>query len=565
MLMIGRLPAVSLHLVSWRHLSALLPVLLLLLACGAVSAQPGLSAWGSNVFGQLGDGTQTERAVPVPILSLLDAVAIAAGGGHSLALTSQRTVLAWGRTSSGQLGNDFFEIDAPYGRLLPEIIPGLTDIVAIAAGNGHSLALTSDGGVYAWGHNRYGQIGNGIDNDNPTPFLLSNINSVTAIAAGMAHSLALKSDGTVWMWGHNGNGNLGDGTNSVGRPTAVPGPNGAGILSDMVAIAAGGFHSLALKSDGTVWAWGRNASGQLGDNTLDWRGTPVQVRAVNGVGISDVVAIAAGSDHSLALKADGSVWAWGRNSMGQLGNGTDQDSRTPVPVSGPGNTSSLPSIVAIAAGSFHNLALKADGTVWAWGYTRYGQTGNNVSGDDALGLPRFQPAPVQVSGLAGAVAIASGEFHLFALTTPAASVHGVVRLEGRASSAHLLTVTLRPTDGTPPLVRQIRPSANGSFRLTNVPRRGYRMHIKGPLWLSRVVTVNAAAGSVSGLNITLPAGDTNNDNRVDSTDMELLLAAFDTAENDPGYRASADFDGDHLISVLDLDLLLRNFSQSGDP
>jgi hypothetical protein len=222
-------------------------------------------------------------------------------------------------------------------------------------------------------------------------------------------------------------------------------------------------------------------------------------------------------------------------------------------------------VVAIAAGSVHSLALRNDGTVWAWGYARFGQLGNGVSGEDELGIPRFQKFPVQVSGLTDVVSIASGNFHVFAQTAPSAALSGVITLEGRESGAHLLTVTLRPTSGAPPLVRQIRPNVEGYFRLTNVPRQNYQMHIKGAWWLSRVMPVNATAGDVSGILLTLRAGDANNDNRVDVLDLDILLPAFDTAEGDLGYRPNADFDGDHVVSVLDLDLLLRNFDQDGDP
>ncbi|MCL2141249.1 MAG: hypothetical protein FWH42_06320, partial [Dehalococcoidia bacterium] len=169
------------------------------------------------------------------------------------------------------------------------------------------------------------------------------------IAGGESHSLALKSDGTVWVWGETYYGQLAD---SFFTTTVQ-----VSSLSGVTAIAAGAYHSLALKSDGTVWAWGWNGNGQLGDGTATDRYSPVKVSSLSGV-----TAIAAGWDYSLALKSDGTVWAWGWNGDGQLGDGTTTVRHTPVKVS------SLSGVTAIAAGAYHSLALKSDGTVWAWGW-----------------------------------------------------------------------------------------------------------------------------------------------------------------------------------------------------
>ena len=253
--------------------------------------------------------------------SLTNVVAIAGGYYHSLALKSDGTVVGWGFNNHGQTN----------------VPPSLTNVVAIAGGYYHSLALKSDGTVVGWGDNGWGQTN--------SPAGLSN---VVGIAAGMDDSLALKSDGTVVEWGSNNYGQ----TNS---------PAG---LSGVVAIAADYYHSLALKSDGTVVGWG--------DNSYYQTNSPA--------GLSNVVAIAAGRFHSLALKSDGTVVGWGDNDQGQAS-----------PPAG------LTNVVAIAAGGFHSLALKSDGTVVGWGSNNYGQTNS--------------PA-----GLAGVVAIAAGGYHNLALT-----------------------------------------------------------------------------------------------------------------------------------------------------
>jgi hypothetical protein len=181
-----------------------------------------------------------------------------------------------------------------------------------------------------------------------------------ALAAGESHSLALKSDGTVWAWGYNFEGQLGDGTRRDRlTPTQVSG------LNSVVSVTAGYTHSLALKSDGTVWAWGGNLTGELGNGTTTQSLTPVQVKGLGGM-----VAVAAGYGHCLALKADGTVWSWGRNDVGQLGDGTRTNQSTPIRVSGLGE------VVALTSGYAHNLALKNDGTLWAWGLNYDGQLGD---------------------------------------------------------------------------------------------------------------------------------------------------------------------------------------------
>ena len=188
------------------------------------------------------------------------------------------------------------------------------------------------------------------------------------ISTGEEHTLALKSDGTVWAWGSNDNGQLGDGTYTY-RITPVQ----VGSLSDIIAIACGGVldtkkgFSIALKSDGAVWAWGGNDNGQLGDGTKIGKANPVQVN-----GLSDVIAVAGGGSHAAALKSDGTVWTWGYNSDGELGDGTKTKRTTPVQVSG------LSNIIAIACGGYHTVALKSDGTIWTWGYNGYGQLGDGT-------------------------------------------------------------------------------------------------------------------------------------------------------------------------------------------
>lgn len=321
-------------------------------------------AWGANTWGQLGDGTKNYSNYRVQVVGLTDVIAIAAGSYHTVALKSDGTVWTWGSNLYGQLGDG-----TNTNRNTPVQVSGLNNIVAIAAGRDFTTVLRSDGTVLVWG-----SIGI-LDVSIPTQ--VSGFNGVVAIAAGGEHIITLKSDGTVWGWGSNGFGQLGNG--SSGHTDVVV---QARELSDVAAIAAGEYHTAALKSGGTIWTWGSNYYGQLGDGTtVDKSTIPVQV-----VGISDVIAIAAGSYHTVALKSVGTVWAWGQNTKGQLGSGTTGNSNTPLQVSG-----ELSNVTAVAAAANHTMALKSDGTAWTWGSNAFGQLGD--------GTNESKSAPVQVKDL----------------------------------------------------------------------------------------------------------------------------------------------------------------------
>ncbi|MDD5528641.1 MAG: T9SS type A sorting domain-containing protein [bacterium] len=369
-------------------------------SAGVAKADKNVWAWGDNYWGQLGDSTNNDRYQPVKTKFLNNIFAVSAGGGydHSLAINSDSTVWAWGDNSFGQLGIGSSDYNS---HTVPEQTLDLTNVIAISAGNGHSLALKSDGTVWGWGANYYGQLGDSTTiYGRSQPVQTKRLTDAIAISAtGAFHSLALiKSDSTVWAWGNNPCGQLGIGSSDYNTHTV---PVRTNLLTNVIAIAAGQYHSLALRSDGTVWAWGGNYSGQIGDSTTANRNQPVKVKI-----LTEVIAIAAGSEHSLALKSDGTVWAWGDNSWGQLGIGSSDYNSHTVPE----QTLGLTDVIAISAGNEHSLALiRSDSTVWAWGH--------NYSGELGIGTSDYSPhtTPVQTSLLTGVTAISAGWGYSLAL------------------------------------------------------------------------------------------------------------------------------------------------------
>ncbi len=313
---------------------------------------------------------------PTPVIPQPGSFTVAAGDDHCLALKNG-TVYAWGRNTYGQLGTGSF--DATNARVA---VPGLNGITQVVSGQSHSLAVASNGDLYGWGYNNYGQLGNNSTQNLNVPSRI--LTNVTAVAAGNSHTLALKGDGTVWSWGDNSYGQLGNGTKTTSY-NPVPVSN----LSGIVAITAGSYHSLALKNDGTIWAWGSNMNGKLGINSTEESPIPKQVHI-----LTDAIAIAGGGSHSLAVKSDGTVWGWGYNNYQQITTNTSKSSYPePVLISG------LSGIIKVAAGEYHSLALRNDGTVWSWGSNGSDQLGRGNGSTNGV--------PTQISSVSGVVAISS--------------------------------------------------------------------------------------------------------------------------------------------------------------
>jgi alpha-tubulin suppressor-like RCC1 family protein len=360
---------------------------------------PGcVRAWGDNLYRKLGTSqTVLGSSVPTPVIGLSGVRQVVGGGwsGNGYALLEDGTVRAWGDNGSGQLGNGWTTNGSGSGSSVPVPVLGLTGVTAVTSGGFNAFALKSDGTVWAWGG---GHLGTGTSESPSVPARVPNLTGVVSIASGGQATYAVKSDGTMWAWGHNGSGELGIGSPDeyVAAPVRIP------SLSGVVSAAASGNNGYAVKSDGTVWAWGINGDGQLGngegcdpDETVRCESrVPVQV-----TGLTGATTVAANYGSVYALRTDGTVVAWGIGSHGNLGDGVDHEygyvARTPVAVTG------LTDVTAIANFGSGAYALRSDGTLWAWGGNSSGALANDSIFD-------FTSTPTRIPGLSGVSAVGAG-------------------------------------------------------------------------------------------------------------------------------------------------------------
>ncbi len=356
------------------------------------AASFSLIAWGAGNGGQLGNGSTTTAASPVPVSlpSGTTVTAAAVGATHALTVTQSGSVLAWGTNNSGQLGNG---TTTSTTTPVTVSLPSGTTATAVSAGTGFSLALTSSGSVLAWGANGSGQLGDGTGTTRTTPVAvhLPSGTTVTEVSAGSTFALALTSSGQILAWGGNKDGELGNlsgNGSSTPVPVTLPAlPSGVTVAD----IAAGGTFGLARTSNGEVFAWGAGASGQLGDGATA-ASTPVAVALPSGASATH---ISAGAATGYALTGSGAM-AWGAGTSGQLGNGTTANSSTPVAVSLPSSVTP----VFLAGGSQGAVVSTHDGTLFTWGTGALG-AGTSVT---SSATPVSAPVPSGDS----AFAVASG-------------------------------------------------------------------------------------------------------------------------------------------------------------
>lgn len=396
-----------------------------------------LWSWGLNADGQLGDKSNAIKFAPVPVGSTRNWTSVSAGAYHSLGINRDGHAHAWGANDLGQLGlhsntnqnlpvsmvtsgwaiisagenfslgikadgtlwgwgfNEYYQLNGVGGTAnqnAPVQINNATDWKVISTGSAHSLAIKKDGTLWGWGYNVFGQIIGG--SADPRGQLLVQIGTAAdwkSVSAGSYYSMAIKNDGTLWAWGMNWAGQLGIGS-TVNQSTPVQ----VGTATDWAAISCGDAHSLGIKNDGTLWGWGFNGLGQLGIGSTIAQKTPVQIGNA-----SNWISVECGYSHSLGIRSDNTLWAWGGNEQGELGLGSNQNQSSPMQV---GNGTDWKSV---SAGIFQTLAIRGNGLLFAWGRNDYGQLGNGSNAD--------QNVPIQIGNVTGWVSVESGGSHSIAI------------------------------------------------------------------------------------------------------------------------------------------------------
>jgi alpha-tubulin suppressor-like RCC1 family protein len=318
-----------------------------------------LMSWGYNGYGQLGLGDRTDRLSPVQVGSLLDWKNVSCGYQYTVATKTDGSLWAWGGNFSGSLG-----LGDTTNRSSPVQVGSLLTWKNVAGGGFHTMATKTDGSLWAWGSNNTGnldsgQLGLGDRIDRSSPVQVGSLYTWNKVACGGSnYTMAIKTDGSLWAWGSNDRGQLG-----LGNVSGTLSPVQVGSLLTWKDVSCGERHTMAIKTDGSLWAWGNNQGyapnfyGQLGLGDTTHRSSPVQVGS-----LLDWKNVSCGAYHTIATKTDGSLWAWGGNDFGQLGLGDINVSR-----SSPVQVGSLLTWKDARCSSFNNIAIKTDGSLWGWG------------------------------------------------------------------------------------------------------------------------------------------------------------------------------------------------------
>ncbi len=318
-------------------------------------------SWGANWYGQLGNKQTIKSNKPVKVIGLTNIISIDTGAAHNLALKDDGTVWAWGYNSYGQLGDG-----TCISRNEPVKVNGLPKIISIACGESHSLALDENGFVWAWGYNYKGQLGDGTLSDALSPRRIGELKKVKEIYASKSNSAALKDDGTLWIWGSNTNNQLcNNRIQQSSFPMKIKG------INKIISLALGDTFGLALREDHTLWGWGSNGNGQLGTGDTQSYREPRKVK-----NIDKVISISSGNTYSLALKEDGTVWFWGGGMSSGDGTGNAYSDTKRI--------KKLNSVVSIDAGFDHCLVMEKDNSIWSWGSNWMGQLGDGTYNDSDI-------------------------------------------------------------------------------------------------------------------------------------------------------------------------------------
>lgn len=411
-----------------RHLAAAAAACAAFALAPAAADAAGGSAlgWGYNYSGQVGNGTTNTAgpcycvAAPAPLVGVTEATEIVAGYEFGLALGADGRVKSWGYNYGGELGDGTTNQNP-----VPTSVPGLSNVVAVAAGSEFALALLGDGSVMAWGENEHGQLGLGDPQGPETcnavkcskvPRKLPGISNAIAIAAYGYHGMALLADGTVLSWGIDEQGQQADGVGMQTGCFCVPTPHPIAAASGAVAIAAGYYTGAALFADGSVRDWGGNGRGDLGTGQASPPTGCQCLGPVSPAGLPPVARISSGGSGSMVLLQSGGALGWGHNYYGQVGNGAKSSSPPCYCVPAPTPVIGLTNPRQVTAGGEHAIALLADGTLGAWGDNQYGLGNGTASGGDVT-------IATPVPGVSGASEAAAGEYNSYAIVGPSHELH----------------------------------------------------------------------------------------------------------------------------------------------
>lgn len=356
-------------------------------------------AWGNNASGQLGDNTSSTRASPIPAsdygsLTGKKVTQISAASDASFALDSDGTVHAWGFNNSYQLGDGTTTL-----KRTPIIVNGGSlagkTVVAISAGAMHVLALASDGTLHAWGYNGFGSIGNSSTTSQPLPIAINSFGSIagktiTKIFGSNTNSYALASDGTLHAWGMNTDGQIGNGAATTQETRAVQISSVGSLAGKTVTTLGRGAvsrHMIAIASDGTIHAWGKNTNSQLGNGSSTLSRSPINIGSQGSLSGTTAASAGLGAEFSIVSTSNGATHTWGLNSSSQLGNGATSTATTPIAINTSGALNGV-TISSVGAGTAHAVALGSDGKLYAWGINNFGQVG------DATTVTRTTPVTV---------------------------------------------------------------------------------------------------------------------------------------------------------------------------
>ena len=348
-----------------------------------------LYAWGSNGSGRLGLGNVANQSSPVQVGTLGNWSRASTGDSHSVSVKVDGTMWTWG-SYSGLGQNDIVD------RSSPTQVGALTNWAnseqSFGAGGGFTLAVKTDGTLWAWGTGLNGRLGDGTVVNRSSPVQIGALSNWSRVFAGKKHSVAVKTDGTLWSWGYNNGGPLGDGT-VISRSSPVQ----IGALTNWYFLAAS-YTTMAVKTDGTLWSWGNGTSGVLGGNATANRSSPVQVGA-----LTNWSAVSCANKTAASVKTDGTLWAWGYNAQGQLGQSNTIYRSSPVQVGALTNWSR----VGLNGNACAVVSLKTDGTLWAWGHNNVGQVGDSTTINKS--------SPIQVGALANWSQVSAGNYFNLAI------------------------------------------------------------------------------------------------------------------------------------------------------